>query len=54
MAALITFKVIVDMSTGIPSKDLDDQSKAYFKEKLNLDLKTSDEACSNPKVLEHI
>jgi long-chain-fatty-acid--CoA ligase ACSBG len=54
MGALITFKVDVDMKTGLPSNNLTEEAKSYFKEKLDLTLKTSDEACSNKKVMEHV
>merc|ERR1712166_1369157 len=54
MGALITFKVGVDMKTGLPSNDLVEEAQAYFKDKLGLTLKTSDEACSNNKVFEHV
>jgi len=54
MAALITFKVGVDMKTNMPSNELLEEAQAYFKDKLGLTLKTSDEACSNQKVLEHV
>jgi len=54
MGALITFKVGVDMKTGLPSNDLVEEAQAYFKDKLGLTLKTSDEACSNDKVFEHV
>jgi long-chain-fatty-acid--CoA ligase ACSBG len=30
------------------------EAKAYFKKELDLDLKTSDEAVANPKVVQHI
>lgn len=54
MGALITFKVDIDMKTGLPSNKLTDDAVKYFKSNLGLDLKTSDEACSNQKVFEHI
>ena len=55
MAALITFKVEVDMSKGgLPSKNLDPLAVKYFKDTLGLDLKTSDEACKNQKVIDHV
>ena len=55
MAALITFKVEVDMSKGgIPSTNLDPLAVKYFKDTLGLDIKTSEEACKNQKVFEHI
>jgi len=54
MAALITFKVDIDLKTGQPTKNLLPESITYFKTHLGLDLKTSDEAATNPKVLAHI
>lgn len=54
MSALITFKVDIDMATGMPSNNLMGEAKSYFKEKLGLDIKTSEEACSNQKVIDHI
>lgn len=54
MGALITFKIVMDMKTGLPTNDLLEEAQIYFKDKLGLTLKTSDEACSNPKVLEHV
>lgn len=44
MAALITFKVDVDMKSGLPSKNLIPEVKTFFKKELGLDLSTSDEA----------
>ena len=43
MAAIITFKVDVDMATGIPTKNLLPECINYFKTQLKLDIKTSDE-----------
>ena len=54
MGALITFKVDVDMKTGLPSHNLMEDTKAFFKNELGLDLKTSDEAIANPKVSEFV
>lgn len=54
MAALITFKVGVDLKTGMPSQDLLEEAQTYFKDKLGLTLKTSGEACSNQKVIDHV
>lgn len=54
MGALITFKVDVDMTTGMPSKNLTADSQRWIKEATGLDLKTSDEACQNQKVFEAI
>jgi len=54
MAALITFKSVVDMKTMIPTQELEPESINYFKEKLDIDIKTSVEACENQKVIAHI
>ena len=54
MGALITFKADVDMKSGLPSKNLTPETKAFFKKELGLDVKTSDEAVSNPKVSEYV
>ena len=48
IAALISFKVDLDMAKGgLPSLNLDPLAVKYFKDTLGLDLKTSEEACSN-------
>jgi long-chain-fatty-acid--CoA ligase ACSBG len=52
MSALITFKVDVEAGSGQPSQTLTTEAQAYFKRELDLDLKTSDAACKEPKVLE--
>ena len=54
MGALITLKVEIDMTTGLPSKDLTAEAKKWIKAETGLDLKTSDEACVNQKVFESI
>jgi long-chain-fatty-acid--CoA ligase ACSBG len=54
MSALITLKVDIDMTTGLPSKDLTQDAKKWIKAETGLDLKTSDEACVNQKVFESI
>ena len=54
MACLITFKVEVDMKSGLPSHDLTTESKTFFKEELGVDLATSDEAVAEPKVADYI
>ena len=54
MGALITFKVDIDMKTGLPSHNLLEDTRSFFKKELGLDLKTSDEACKEPKVSEFI
>ena len=47
MSALITFKVDIDMTTGLPSQNLMPDSKKWIKAETGLDLKTSEEACAN-------
>ena len=47
MACLITFKVDVDLATFAPSKKLTAEAQAYFKKELGLEIKTSEEACTN-------
>jgi len=54
MAALITFKVDIDAKSGNPSKNLTSEAQTFFKKELGLTLKTSDEACAEPKVLEYV
>ena len=54
MGALITFKVDVDPTSGNPSKKLLPEAIRVFKNELGLDITTSDEACSNPKVNEYV
>lgn len=54
MGALITFKVDIDLKTGLPTNNLLPESVTYFKTHLGLDIKTSDEAVLNPKVIAHI
>jgi hypothetical protein len=54
MAALITFKVDVDPKTGQPSQNLTPETQSFFKKTLDLDIKTSDQACKEPKVAEFI
>lgn len=54
MAAIITFKVDIDPKSGAPSRNLLPETINFFKSELGLDIKTSDEACSNPKVTEFV
>lgn len=54
MACLITFKVEADTESGIPSRNLTQETKNFFKRTLGLDLKTSDEACTEQKVTDYI
>jgi long-chain-fatty-acid--CoA ligase ACSBG len=51
MAALITFKVDIDMKTGSPSTALMPETVKYFKDN-GIDCKTSEEACQSQKVFE--
>lgn len=50
MAALITFKVELDMKTGLPSVNLTAESQKILNEGAGVQVKTSEEACSNQKV----
>jgi len=54
MAALISFKVDVDLVTGIPTRNLLPECINYFKNELKLDIKTTDEACASPEVVKCI
>ena len=54
MSALITLKVDMDMKTNRPTNNLSFESVEFLKEIANLDLKTSDEACKNQKVIDII
>lgn len=54
MAAFITFKVAVDMATGIPSANLEREAVEFFKQTCGVDVKTSEEACKNDKVIAQI
>ena len=55
MAALITFKVVVDLAKGgIPTTQLDPVAIKYFQDNLGVKVETSDEACKNEKIYEHI
>lgn len=47
LAAFITFKVDVDVLKGIPSRNLTTEAKNFFKNQLNVDVKTTDEANAN-------
>jgi long-chain-fatty-acid--CoA ligase ACSBG len=54
MAALITFKVEIDPKTGVPSRELTNEAKLDIKKNAGVDVTTTDEACSNPKVSEYV
>ena len=45
MACLITFKVDIDLKTGLPSQNLIAEVVTFFKKELGIDVKTSIEAC---------
>jgi len=51
MSCLITFKVDVDPKTGKPSQELMPEAIALLKKEAGVDVKTSDEACTNEKVM---
>lgn len=54
MACIVTFKVDIDPKTGQPSQNLMAEAVNFFKKELGVDLKTSDEACKDPKVIEYV
>lgn len=54
MSALITFKVDIDMTTGMPSNILTKEAQKYIKAETGEDLKTSDEACKSQKIFEMV
>jgi len=54
LAALITFKVDVDNTRGIPSNNLTIEARNYFKANLNVDVKTTEEAISNEKIIKFV
>ena len=54
LAAVMTFKCDIDLNTNIPSKNLTNEAKTYFKNQLNLNITTSDEAMKNAEVLKHL
>lgn len=50
MSSLITFKVDVDMATGLPSNKLTQEAKDFFKKNANVDVATSDDAVKNAMI----
>ena len=54
MAALITFKVDIDMTNGMPSDNLLPEISQFFKDHLGENIKTSTEACQNQKVYTYV
>jgi len=54
MACIITFKVDIDMKSGLPSQNLTNEAVNFFKKELGLTLKTAKEAIADPKVNEFI
>jgi long-chain-fatty-acid--CoA ligase ACSBG len=54
MACILTFKVDVDPASGQPSQNLTPETQSYFKKTCGVDVKTSDAACKEPKIIEHI
>ena len=54
IAALITFKVEVDMEKFMPSTILEPEIARYFKLLCGITIKTSEEACDNQKIKEYI
>ena len=54
MAALITFKADIDPKSGVPSRNLMPEARNFFKDKLGVDVKTTEQAIAEPKVSEFI
>ena len=54
LCALVTLKVEVDMAKGVPSNKLTADVINFFKSELGIDVKTSDEAIENEKVIKYI
>jgi long-chain-fatty-acid--CoA ligase ACSBG len=54
LCAFVTFKVDVDMAKGIPSHNLTSDARTFFKNNLNVEVKTSDEAIANEKIQKFI
>ena len=54
LCAFITLKVDVDMTKGVPSNNLTSEARNWFKANLNVDVKTTDEAMKNDKILKFI
>lgn len=54
MAALVTFKVDIDMTTGLPSNKLTREAVIFIQAQTGEDIKTSEDACKNQKVFEMI
>ena len=55
ISAIISFKVDVDLKAGgVPTKNLTEEAINYFKKNCGLSLKSSDEACKNQTVFNHI
>lgn len=54
LSALITLKVDVDNKTGIPSHNLQEDIRHFFKKHLKVNVHTTDEAMANEKILNYI
>lgn len=54
LCAFITFKVDVDMARGIPSNNLTIEARNFFKNTLNIDIKTTEEAIANEKIQKYV
>jgi long-chain-fatty-acid--CoA ligase ACSBG len=54
LCALITFKVDIDMSKGIPSNNLTSEAKNFFKNQIGVEVSTSEEAAKNDKIQKFI
>lgn len=54
LAAIITLKVDIDPAKGIVSRNLTNEARQFFKNTLNVDVKTTDEAIANEKIQKYI
>jgi len=54
IAALISFKVDMDPKTMLPSHNLMAEAVKFFKNEVGVDVKTTDEAIINPKVIDFV
>lgn len=54
MAAIITFKVDIDPKTGQPSQNLTPEIQSFFKKELGVDVKTSEQACKESKIVDYV
>ena len=54
IAAIISFKVDMDPKTMLPSHNLMAEAVRFFKNEVGVDVKTTDEAIINPKIIDFV